>query len=1357
MGLTGYGQQFTADNITYQVIPGSSGTVAITGNTNTGDLIIPGNVTNGADTFTVTSIAANTFVANDLTKVTIPESITSIGANAFTSNPDLKKVVAKGANPPPSLNPTAFGDRSEIALTVPVGSITAYEDFFGWTGFRSITEEEIAGTDDFEYEIITSTNPNTVRITGYTGMATSVDIPGTITDGGIEYTVTHIGDRAFFENALTSVTIPNGVTHIGNEAFRDSGLSGHLEIPDGVESIGNDAFNSRKNGANLGSVTLPNSVTRIGQRAFTGHQLESVNIPDKLQVLEGGVFSTNSLNEVIIPESVTEIQGSAFNRNALASVTIPSSVTSIGSTAFANNNDLMTVGVESSTPPTLLGDGARVFEQTNDKHFHQITVIVPRDARNNYKNADSWNLYSINEELTVDGIFTYPHISFAGGGMHYQVISDLDRTVRVIGRSTLGPPDVTIPEKVFHGFSYTVTAIGKNAFLDNGLTSVEIPETVTSIGEGAFENNQLITVTLPEGVTSIKERAFKNSGLTGHLEIPNSATEIIGGAFSNNQLTSVAIPDNLETIEIGIFQNNLLTEVTIPANVKNIEKGVFVNNLELVTLVMKSPSPISLEPETFDHIYHTETTTFSADRRPLIDVIVPRSDPPGRNKHEYLTSRGWGDYGFKSITEEGDIGETFEKAGITYKITEFNPNTVTIIDNENTGDLTIPMKVERLEKGPFAISEERLVEYKVIDIEAGAFQNNQLTRVIIPDSLASIGANAFAGNPGLATVELEGTDPPSIEESTFADRDQIDVIVPNGAFDNYVPAWNDFKFKSIKAKVAIGDTFTVERDANTAVIKYEVTAFGPTNTVTVINNEDDDRRLLEIFDPVAHVGHEFKVTKIGEHAFADRNIIGALTIPDGVESIEESAFQNNQLTSATLPESVTGIGESAFSGNQLTNVTLPDGVESIEAYAFSNNALSSITIPNNVTRIGEGAFSENVLSNVDMPESIETIGHRAFALNSLTQVNIPNGVTSIGDGAFQDNQLTSVTIPENVTGIGANAFTNNPGLTTVVSRAFAPPSIEESSFTNADRGQIDLIVPSATPPGRIRANYEDVGWTGFRSINEGIGLLIDAPTETADLSAFTVTFRFDQDVTGFTVDDIDFGNATANHFTGSGSIYTVEITPRSCDGTITIDVPVNAVDMSNVTNFPASASVAVNGNPNDFVAIARNIIVQLDANGGATISPEDINNGSYGCGGSPNLSLDIDSFDCDDVGTPVTVTLTAAQGDQTATATAMVTVFGNCGSDSGSPLTDFNSGFSPNGDGIADSLVIEGLEQYGNNVVKIYNLSQRLLFSAHYGGPGDAWDGTHKGSRVPVGSYVCIIDYNEPELGHETKMIYVNY
>jgi hypothetical protein len=76
------------------------------------------------------------------------------------------------------------------------------------------------------------------------------------------------------------------------------------------------------------------------------------------------------------------------------------------------------------------------------------------------------------------------------------------------------------------------------------------------------------------------------------------------------------------------------------------------------------------------------------------------------------------------------------------------------------------------------------------------------------------------------------------------------------------------------------------------------------------------------------------------------------------------------------------------------------------------------------------------------------------------------------------------------------------------------------------------------------------------------------------------------------------------------------------------------------------------------VVITRNISVNLDATGNATITTGMINNGSTDNVGIKSFDLDKSTFDCSNVGTPVTVTLTATDASSNAsTGTAIVTVF----------------------------------------------------------------------------------------------------
>jgi predicted thioesterase len=77
-------------------------------------------------------------------------------------------------------------------------------------------------------------------------------------------------------------------------------------------------------------------------------------------------------------------------------------------------------------------------------------------------------------------------------------------------------------------------------------------------------------------------------------------------------------------------------------------------------------------------------------------------------------------------------------------------------------------------------------------------------------------------------------------------------------------------------------------------------------------------------------------------------------------------------------------------------------------------------------------------------------------------------------------------------------------------------------------------------------------------------------------------------------------------------------------------------------------------------ALCQNITVQLDAAGSATIVPGDVDNGSTDACGIDTLSLDIDTFGCADVGTPVTVTLTVTDVNANSSqCTATVTVQDN--------------------------------------------------------------------------------------------------
>ncbi len=528
--------------------------------------------------------------------------------------------------------------------------------------------------------------------------AGSIIIPNTIKYDGKTYTVTNIEGYAFSGcSGLTSITIPSSVTSIGNSAF--SGCSGLTSVEINTKTIGT-WFRGLES---IKTITLGEEVTCIGNSAFSGCSgLTSITIPSSVTSIEGSAFyGCSGLTSVTIPSSVTGIGERAFSYcSGLTSIEIPSSVTSIGDEAFGGCSGLASITIPSSV--TSIGNSA--FSGCNNL----TTVTINSNA------ILSKSYYSSSNINNINNIF--------GSQVTEYVIGE---GVTSIGewafRGCSGLTSVVIPS--------SVTSIGDAAFSNcSGLLSVEIPSSVTSIGGGAFNGcSGLTSVTIPSSVTSIGNYTFNGcSGLTS-ITIPSSVTSIGNSAFSGcSGLTSIAIPSSVTSIGNSAFSGcSNLTAVTINSN----------------ALLSKSYSSSS----NINKLFGSQVT-------------------------EYVLGEGVtsiGDYAFSGCS------------GLT-SITV--PNTVTSIGSSafyncsGLTSVTIPSNVTSIESSAFSGC-NGLNKVIVKDIAAWckiAFansssnplyyahhlfsdENTEITKLIIPNNVTSIGNSAFMNCSGLTSIEIPST------------------------------------------------------------------------------------------------------------------------------------------------------------------------------------------------------------------------------------------------------------------------------------------------------------------------------------------------------------------------------------------------------------------------------------------------------------------------------------------------------------------------------------------------------------------------------------------------------------------------
>lgn len=228
-----------------------------------------------------------------------------------------------------------------------------------------------APSRDFTFDATTGT------IKKYNGNDAVVNIPSEINGTP----VTTIGNAAFRDSSVTSVTIPASVTEIGSNAFVDctnltsvnyAGDWSNLTIQSGNPAV-QDAANeqlfdfkftpdntavivTRYNGT-AADVTIPSRykgkpVTMIDHAAFFNSVVTSVTIPDSVTSIDDNAFGfCSQLTNISIPNSVTSIGFSAFAHcTSLKSITLPSSLSSISEALFSGCSQLTTIHIPDSVP-----------------------------------------------------------------------------------------------------------------------------------------------------------------------------------------------------------------------------------------------------------------------------------------------------------------------------------------------------------------------------------------------------------------------------------------------------------------------------------------------------------------------------------------------------------------------------------------------------------------------------------------------------------------------------------------------------------------------------------------------------------------------------------------------------------------------------------------------------------------------------------------------------------------------------------------------------------------------------------------------------------------------------------------------
>lgn len=622
-----------------------------------------------------------------------------------------------------------------------------------------------------------------------------------------------------------------------------------------------------------------------------------------------------------------------------------------------------------------------------------------------------------------------------------------------------------IPE--FHNHK-PVIEIGKEAFKDcSKFTTVVIPDSVTTIGDDAFtgcsgikditlpafalsyvSRSNLVNVVITSG-EKIEASAFKGNKKLQSITIPSSITEVGNYAFQDcSNLWKVNITDIAKWCEISFssYESNplsqgaglyldgeLIIDAVIPEGVEAIGVNTFAGYKSLKSIILPD-SLTTLNSFAFQACSELQRIRFGTGI-------------------SSIQSNAFRQCSKLEVVEIADIAKWCAVDFGEYTANPMSFSKGFYLNGDPVYELILPDGVT--------------------EISARAFENcTSLKSVILPASMTTLSVTTFSGCSNIEHVTIPA------ELIGYFPKDKLTTVtISNGV--TYIPknAFKDYSnLTSITLSMgvtSIGEgAFSGCSSLTSMNIPRNVTSIGKDaflgcSDLTTLTVSEDNTKYSSKNNCIIET--ESKTLVFGCKA----SIIPA---DESVTSIGDFAFRGcNGLTSVTIPEGVTSIGESAFQSTGLENVVIPNSIEEIGAYAFDScDCILSVTLPVHawksvahytiktvVLTSGESIESNlftnyKAISSVTLPDELKSIGKDAFyGCSALTEITLPEGLMTIDDNAFQNcGGLINVVIPKSVTTIGLGIFAGCENLTTL--------TVSEENPTYSSEGNCIIETESKT-------------------------------------------------------------------------------------------------------------------------------------------------------------------------------------------------------------------------------------------------------------------------------------------------------